>query len=74
MDLRTFVELARKFSDLGDAITDQMVSVVNGEALEDQNSNALLTLQEFFFSETPTEFEGEEILEKLNDYLDDEPK
>lgn len=41
MDLMTFIKAARVFTDLGDAVSDQLVDVMNGGALEDQNQNAL---------------------------------
>lgn len=41
MDLSAFLRLAKEFSDLGDAVGDQLIAVANGAPIEDQNPNAL---------------------------------
>ena len=41
MTLATLLELARTLRDEGDAVFEQFEAVVNGEALDEQNPNAL---------------------------------
>ena len=38
MDLMTFIKAARVFTDLGDAVSDQLVDVMNGEAVHGDNA------------------------------------
>jgi hypothetical protein len=40
MDLRTFLKLAKKFADLGDAVGAQLIDAAHGN-IEGQNLNAL---------------------------------
>jgi hypothetical protein len=41
MDIQDFLRLAKQFSDLGDAVSCQLIDVAIGEPIEDQNPNAL---------------------------------
>ena len=50
MELKELLKLCRAFSDLGDAASSQLEGVANGEALEDQNPNALRLADQRFLA------------------------
>lgn len=41
MDIYDFLKLAKKYSDLGDAIQSQLLAVVEGDSVDRQNPNAM---------------------------------
>lgn len=41
MDITTFLRLAKKFSDLGDAVGEQLIDAADGADLDKLNPNAL---------------------------------
>ena len=48
MKIREFLSLADEFSRLGDAVCEQLLDVVGGDRLDNQNEAALVMLQDDF--------------------------
>ncbi len=47
MSIEELLELCQRYNDLGWAVQEQLASVVDGEALEEQNLNALEMIRKF---------------------------
>lgn len=47
MKIEDLLDLCQRYSDMGWAVQEQLASVIDGEALEDQNGNALEIIRKF---------------------------
>lgn len=47
MKIDELIDLCQRYSDLGWAVQEQLVGVIEGEPLEDMNSNALELIRKF---------------------------
>lgn len=62
MDIETFLDLAKRFNDLGWAVQDQLVDLDNGADPEEQNPNALKLIKEFLVYAERRGLEGTDII------------
>ena len=71
MDLYTLIMLSKAFQYLGDAVQSQLMSVLEGEDLTKQNSNALKMIRDYL-TKVNRHVDDEEvsyILEEIDSYL-----
>jgi len=71
MELRRFLELARKFSDLGGAVQEQLEAVAEDcspNTMGEQNSNALVMVAEFLARAWDVE-DAEDLQTEIEEYL-----
>lgn len=71
MDLYTLIMLSKAFQNLGGAVQSQLTSVLEGEDLTKQNSNALKMIRDYL-TKVNRHVDDEEvsyILEEIDSYL-----
>ena len=70
MDLELFLELAKSYNGLGWAVQEQLESVVKGEPMEEQNSNALRMIADWLGGACDDVEGAGDLAEELEQYID----
>ena len=71
MELLNFLRMARKYSAMGSSVHDQIDDVLNGENMEDLNSNALAWIRDLLVELEKVGVEDNLDLQgDINSYLD----
>ena len=72
MDVETFVKAARRFSDLGGAVQEQLEAIVDGDPVADQNFNAVRLIQDFFKSLSWIGVEGvDDLIDEIEEAVEE---
>lgn len=69
MDVKTFLKAAKRYSDLGWAVQEQLENIVNGDPVADQNLNAVRLVHDFLKHLSWVEVEG---VDRLIDEVEEE--
>lgn len=70
MDLETLTALCQDFNDLGGAVSGQLIDVIDGGNLSDQNPNALAMCQKFLREAARLDVEGaNELADRIKEHL-----
>jgi hypothetical protein len=72
MDLHTFLRLAKRYSDMGWSIQEQLVDVAGGQSMFEQNTNALSIIAKFLHDAGDDLDGGEEMAEEIERFLESE--
>jgi hypothetical protein len=70
MDLELFLELAKTYNNLGWSVQEQLESVVRGEPMQEQNSNALAMIASFLGGACDHIEGAGDLAEELEQYIE----
>lgn len=69
LELERFLELSERYKDLGWAVQEQLAAVLRGEAMEEQNSNALKMIASFLWDASEIIDGAEDMACEIDEYL-----
>jgi hypothetical protein len=71
MDMESLLTLCRKYRDLGNAVADQLDSVVAGHDVTEQNQNALDLISRTFLVDIGRLTDDEDLIEEAGELMEE---